>query len=206
MEKIEQAIEQAIAFKGKRKFQQKVDLAVNFERVDFKKPENRPLIEIELPYAPSNFKVAVFADGSPAVEAKKYADLVIGGSEIQNYVTDKKKQKELLKYQLLSTPQLMTVVGKQLGQVLGSKGKLPKPIPPTVDLKSFIEKSRKTIFLRSKGKYLPVLHCIIGNENMSKEEITENASAVLDVLRKRYGETTITSVYVKLTMGKAFKA
>lgn len=206
MEKIEQAIEQALAFKGKRKFQQKVDLAVNFERVDFKKPENRPLIEIDLPHAPSNFKIAVFADGSPAVEAKKYADLVISGAEIQNYVTDKKKQKELLKYQLLSTPQLMTVVGKQLGQVLGSKGKLPKPIPPTVDLKSFIEKSRKTIFLRSKGKYLPVLHCIIGNENMNKEEIVENASAVLDVLRKKYGETTITSVYVKLTMGKAFKA
>ncbi len=206
MEKIEQAIEQALAFKGKRKFQQKVDLAVNFERVDFKKPENRPLIEITLPHAPSDFKIAVFADGSPAVEAKKYADLVISGAEIQNYVTDKKKQKELLKYQLLSTPQLMTIVGKQLGQVLGSKGKLPKPIPPTADLKSFIEKSRKTIFLRSKGKYLPVLHCIIGNENMNKEEITENASAVLDVLRKKYGETTITSVYVKLTMGKAFKA
>ncbi len=206
MEKIDSAVEKALAFKGKRKFLQKVDLAINFERVDFKKPENRPLIEIELPHAPSNFKVAVFADGSAAVEAKKYADLVISGPEIQNYVVDKKKQKELLKYQLLSTPQLMTVVGKQLGQVLGSKGKLPKPIPPSVDLKGFIEKARKTVFLRSKGKYLPVLHCIIGNENMSKEEIIENASAVLEVLGKRYSETSISSVYVKLTMGKAFKA
>jgi large subunit ribosomal protein L1 len=206
MENIEKAIEQALTFKGKRNFTQKVDLAVNFERVDFKKPENRPLIEIELPHPPSNFKVAVFADGSPAVEAKKHADLVISGAEIQNYAIDKKKQKELLKYQLLSTPQLMTIVGKQLGQVLGSKGKLPKPIPPTADLKTVIEKSRKTIFLRSKGKYLPVLHCIIGNENMSVNELKENAYAVLDALRKKYGETSIASVYVKLTMGKAFKA
>jgi large subunit ribosomal protein L1 len=203
---IKNAIEQALTFKGKRKFLQKVDLAVNFERVDFKKPENRPLIEIELPHAPSNFKVAVFAEGQIAAEAKKYADLVISGAEIQNYVNDKKKQKDLLKYQLLSAPQLMTVVGKQLGQFLGSKGKLPKPIPPNVDLKNFIEKYRKTVFLRSKGKYLPVLHCLIGNENMSVPEINDNASAVLDVLNKKYSETSISSVYVKLTMGKAFKA
>lgn len=206
MIKIENAIEQALTFKGKRKFVQKVDMAVNFTRVDFKKPENRPLIEIELPHAPSSFKIAVFAEGQAAVEAKKYADLVIGGGDIQNYVNDKKKQKDLLKYQLLSMPQLMVVIGKQLGQVLGSKGKLPKPIPPNVDLKGFIEKSRKTVFLRSKGKYLPVLHCLIGNENMSASEIKENADSVLEVLKKRYGEPSIGSVYVKLTMGKAFKA
>ncbi|MFH1443209.1 MAG: 50S ribosomal protein L1, partial [Candidatus Micrarchaeota archaeon] len=92
------AIEEILKEKGKRKFVQSIDLAVNLRDVDFKKPENRVNVDVVLPYAPRESKVAVFADGQMAVDAKKIVDLVISGEEISTYATDKKKQKELLKY------------------------------------------------------------------------------------------------------------
>ena len=111
------AIEEILKEKGKRKFAQSIDLAINLRDVDFKKPENRVNVDVVLPNAPRESKVAVFADGQMAVDAKKVVALVIGSEEINSYATDKRKQKELMDYTLLSQAQLMTTVGKVLGQL-----------------------------------------------------------------------------------------
>jgi large subunit ribosomal protein L1 len=196
------AIEAILLEKGKRKFAQSVDLALNLRDVDFKKPENRVNVDVVLPYAPREARVAVFADGQLAVDAKKVVDLVIGGDEINIYATDRKKQKELVKYTLLATPQLMTTIGKVLGQLLGAKGKLPKPIPPNANLKELALRTSRTINVKTKGKYLPVLHCIVGKETMAPLEIAENIYAVLEALKKKLSDTQIDALYIKLTMGK----
>jgi large subunit ribosomal protein L1 len=198
-------IEEILKEKGKRKFVQSIDLAVNLRDVDFKKPENRVNVDVTLPYAPRESKVAVFADGQMAVDAKKVVSKVIGTDEINLYATDKKKQKELLEYTLLSQTQLMTTVGKVLGQLLGAKGKLPKPIPPNANLKDLVDRTSKTINIKTKGKYLPVLHCIVGKENMTSDQIAENILAVMEGLKKKLSDTQIDSLYIKLTMGKPFK-
>jgi ribosomal protein L1 len=88
--------------KGKRKFRQSVDLAINFQEVDFKKPESRLSLDILLPHAAKAAKVAVFADGSVATEAGKVADLVIPSTAIPDYASDKQKQRVLLDHALLS--------------------------------------------------------------------------------------------------------
>ncbi len=199
------AIGEALKEKGKKKFKQSVDLAVNLRDVDFKKPENRVNVDVVLPYAPRESRVAVFADGQLAVDAKKIAELVIGSTEIPEYAADKRKQKELFKYTLLSAPQLMTTVGKSLGQVLGGKGKLPKPIPPNANLSEIVGRTRKTINIKTKGKYLPVLHCIVGKEDMKVEEIAENIMAVLDALKRKITDQQIEALVIKLTMGKPIK-
>ncbi|MFH1443615.1 MAG: 50S ribosomal protein L1, partial [Candidatus Micrarchaeota archaeon] len=111
----------------------------------------------------------------------------------------------LLKYTLLSSPQLMTTIGKALGQLLGAKGKLPKPIPPNANLKELATRTSKTINIKTKGKYLPVLHCIIGKESMTSEQIAENVLTVLEALRKKLEDTQIDALYIKLTMGKPYK-
>ena len=204
-ERIQKAIEEVLKEKGKRKFSQSVDVAINFQDVDFKKPENRVNSDIVLPFAAKREKVAVFADGQLATDAKKTADLVLSSSDIPIYAADKKKQGELLQYSLLSAPQLMAQIGKALGQFLGSKGKLPKPIMPNANITELIERTRKTVTVRTKGKYLPTVHCIIGKEEMTSEQITENVLAVLEVLRKSITEQQIANMYVKLTMGKPVK-
>ena len=188
--------------KGKRKFKQSVDIAINFRDIDFNKPENRITLEVILPYAPRPVEVAVFADGQLAVDMKKLVPLVIGSEQIPAYASDKKKQKELLNYSLLSQTQLMAAVGKALGQVLGSKGKLPKPIMPNSNLVDIVEKAKRAVTLRTKGKYLPVVHCIVGNEEMTDKQLAENAVAVIDAVKHKASEGKIKSIYIKMTMGK----
>jgi len=200
--KIEAAVRACLEDRGKRKFTQSIDLAINFTGVDFKKPENRLNLDVALPAGGKTSKVAVFADGEVVVEAKKCADLVISGSEIPAYASDKKKQKQLLEYSLLATPQLMPAVGKQLGQVLGGRGKLPRPIMPNANLAGLIDATRRTVSLKSKGKYLPSVHCLVGREDMKEEDLTNNISAVLETVEKKIPEYNIASVYVKATMGK----
>jgi large subunit ribosomal protein L1 len=96
----------------------------------------------------------------------------------------------------------MAVVGKALGQVLGSKGKLPKPIMPNANLADMVEKAKRAVTLRTKGKYLPVVHCIVGNEEMAEKQVAENAVAVIDAVKHKVSEGKIKSIYVKTTMGK----
>ena len=204
-EAIAKAVEEALKGKGARKFRQSIDIAVNFKDVDFNKPEERINADVPLVHPFKEIKVAVFADGQMALDAGKVADLVIASAQIQSYVDDKKKQKELLNYSLLAVPQLMAVIGKSLGQVLGTKGKLPKPVLPNANLKQLVDSTKRTVNLKSKGKYLPSLHCVIGNEDMPKEQVVDNIQAVIEALLKKVSENQIASVYVKLTMGKPVK-
>lgn len=204
-QKIKTAVEECLKSKGEKKFTQSVDLAVNFRDIDFKKPENKVNLDVILPFAPRPAKVAIFADGPLAFEAKKVADLVLGTADIDILSKDKKKQKELLEYSFLASTQLMAAVGKSLGQVLGAKGKLPKPILPGTNLGELVERTKRSVSLKTKGKNLPVVHCIVGNEKMSVDEITENINAIVEALVKKIPEQQIKSLVVKTTMGKPVK-
>lgn len=202
--KIANAVETCLKESIKRKFTQSVDLSINFKDVDFKKAEQRINVEVILPYQVKDVKVGVFADKALEFEAKKVFDLVITAEGLSAY-SDKKKQKELLNYVLLSSPSLMAQVGKVLGQVLGSKGRLPKPILPNSNLKELAERAKRTITLKCKGKFHPTLNCRVGVETMEVEKITENILAVLEAIEKVIPSQKISSVFVKTTMGKAVK-
>ena len=189
---------------GKAKFEQSVEIAVNFNSVDFKKPENRLNAEVVMPFSPRPVKVAIFADGQVALEAKTIADAVFAAADIQVF-TDKKKQKELLQYTILAQPIFMAQIGKALGQVLGAKGKLPRPLLPGSNLKEAVDRAKHTVVIKNKGKYLPTVHVIIGKEKMKQEELLENIVAVLESITKKIPESQITNVYIKTTMGPAVK-
>src|SRR3989338_527732 len=119
---VEDALGKALeGAKGKKKFTQSVDLAINFREIDFKKPENRLNVDVNLPHPPRQSKVAVFADGQLALEAKNAgADLVITGPEIASYASDAAKRESVLECAILSSPQLIAQVGKALGQALSA--------------------------------------------------------------------------------------
>jgi len=204
-QKILDALKKALEDKGKRKFTQSVELAVNFRDIDFNKQENRLNLEVVLPKGKGREqKVAVFADGQLAMDAKKLGVTVIGSDELPKLAADKPKLGSMLDFEFLAQPNLMAVVAKNLGQVLGTRGKLPKPLIGA-KLEEAIERAKKVIKIKSKGKYLPVAHCLVGTENMSPEEIADNIEAVLDSVKAKTGEQRIKSVYVKLTMGKPQK-
>jgi len=206
---IMEALKQVREKSKKRNFSQSVELIINLQDVDPKKPEGRIQQTIELPNGlGKSAKVCVIATGEMALKAKKAgADYVLTREELEGMAGDKKKQRELAKNYdfFLAEAPLMPLIGKILGPILGPRGKMPTPVPPGADVKPLIERMRKTVMVRVRGQ--PVLHCKVGTEEMKDEEITENVLAVIHSLegKLKRGLRNISSVYLKFTMGEAVK-
>ena len=203
-EDLMKALGSCLEEKGKRKFTQSVEFIINFKGVDFTKQDSRLNLSVPLPNGTGkSVKVAVFADGQLALDAKKFGtDLVMSGADIPELAKDKIKLKLLMKdHVFFAQPNLMMQVGKNLGQVMGVKDKLPKPIVGG-SLEKLAEAEKRTVKLKSKGKYLPVVSCLVGVETMAPEKIAENITQVYDAISNIVGKQSLKSAYVKLTMGK----
>ena len=193
----------------KKRFNQSIELIINLRDIDMKKPEAKIRETIELPHAPSKkVKICVIATRELALKAKKAgAELVIGNAELESLATDKKRQKQLANnYDVfIAEAPLMPLVGKTLGSTLGPRGKMPKPVPPTANIKTQIEKWKKTVSIQLRGQ--PILQCAIGTEDMKDEEITENIMTVVRRLegKLKRGLKNITTICLKTTMGPIVK-
>ncbi len=192
--------------KGKRKFNQSVELAINFFGIDMSKQDNRLNLEIKLPNPKGKqHAVIVFADDNNiASKAQASGAKVIKGSEIQSISSDKLKINELLQSELLAQPSLMPQIAKTLGQILGPRNKMPRPLMGT-DITMAVEDTARSVYIRSKGKYLPTVHCMVATENMDVNAISANIDEVVNAVVKRIGKQHIRSVYAKLTMSKPIK-
>jgi large subunit ribosomal protein L1 len=140
-----------------------------------------------------------------ATEAKKEGiKTIIDSAEIEELKKDKKKLKKMASNaEFIAEPKLMVAVGKNLGQVLGSRQKLPKPIVGS--LKASISAAKSRVRISTKGKYLPTVMCMIGTENMSVDDLYDNFRSVYEKIRDKVGEQAISKVYLKTTMGTAVK-
>lgn len=203
-EQVLSAVQKALQDKETRKFTQTAELSVNFRGIDFNKAEHRLNLEILLPKGRGKaIKIVVFADSPIATEAKAAgADLIISSAEVVKY-TDTEVKALTKNSEFLAQPQLMMVVGKKFGQILGGRGKVPKPLVGNVA--ASVKAARSVVKIKSRGKNLPTVHCPIGTEKMSPEDITDNAVAVLSAITNKVGDYPVASVYVKLTMGKPVK-
>ena len=192
----------------KRKFKQSIDLVINIKGVDFNDPKNRIEEEILLPSGRGkDAKVALFASGELALKAKGVADLIIKPEEIEDLAKDKKNFKKIAENHdfFIAEAPLMPVIGKSLGVILGPRGKMPKPVPPTVDIENMVKNLRKTIKIRSKGK--KTFHAVVGTEDMEPEKIAKNIATVIKRLEEKLpnGRLNIESMYIKTSMGSAEK-
>ncbi len=206
-ESLKKAIEKALEEKGKRKFTQSLELIMNFKGVDFSKTTNRINLDVVLPkgLGKKNHKVVVFAEDKTANQAKKAgADIVITPDKLTDFAKDKKNLKMLVKdHVFLSEPKLMGIVAKNLGQFLGVRGKAPKPLIGNIE--QMISNAKKSVRIVTKGKYLPVLQCLIGSEDMSADDLAENAETVVEKVVQKTGPHSLKSILFKLTMGKPAK-
>ena len=203
------AVKEVKSKSTERKFSQSIDLAINLQNIDMKKPEGRIQERIELPNSVGKeIKICVIARGGMALKAKKAgASLVLEKAALEALVGDKKKQKDLAKnYDLfIAEAPLMPLVGRSLGASLGPRGKMPTPVPPNADIKEQIEKHQKMVLLRMRGQ--PVLQCRVGSEDMKDEEIAENVQAVVRRIEAKLkrGIKNFRSVYLKTSMGSSVK-
>ncbi|MDE1873864.1 MAG: hypothetical protein KGI04_01965 [Candidatus Micrarchaeota archaeon] len=193
--------------KNQRKFEQSVELAINFKGVDFSKQANRLNVDVMLPNGRGKTnKVAIFATEKNVVDAAgKNGIEVIDGNSLPTIATDKEKLNSLLAYDLLAQPNLMPSIAKQLGPFLGPRNKMPKPVMNIQDLGRTAGETSRRISIKNKGKFLPTVHCVVGSEKMETKKIYENIQEVVGDVNKAVGSSRIRSVYVKLTMSKPLK-
>lgn len=207
-DEVTKAVIEAKKESKQRNFPESIELAINMKDVDLSDPKNRINEEIILPSGRGKtVKVAVFGSEETQFKSKDVADLVYGPEDLNKFGGDKKEFKKIsedVEFFIADTP-LMSTIGKSLGQVLGPRGKIPKPLPPGQDPSPIISNLRKTVRARSKDKR--TFHVPVGTKEMGDEEVAENIRAVMKRIlgRLEKGAGNIESVYVKTTMGKAVK-
>lgn len=209
-EKIVDLVQKALDESKKldRKFKQNIDLVINLKNVDLEDAKNRIDEEIILPHGRGKeSKIAIFASGELALKAKGKVDLIIKPEELEDLAKDKKKFKKITDEHdfFIAEAPLMPTIGKTLGVVLGPRGKMPRPVPPHIDITGIVKNLRQTIRLRSKAN--KTFHAIAGKEEMGKEQIAENIDAIIKRLESKLerGRMNIGSIHVKTTMGPSVR-
>jgi large subunit ribosomal protein L1 len=187
--------------KGKRKFLQSVEVAINFKGVDFSKQDNRMNLNVVLPNGKGKATgVLVYADNRDMISTATAAGAkVIGAKDVDEISHNKEKMRELLDYTSLAEPALMSVVAKSLGSFLGPKGRMPKPLTLS-NAKETINNVAKSVNIATRGKFLPTVHCVVGSESMETNQIAENIDSVMKAVSDSAGNQNIKSVYIKLSM------
>lgn len=203
-----ETVKRAIEVAKPRVFKETVEVAVNLRDIDLSVPKNRVDEEVVLPKGRGKpIRICVFASGELALKARATADLVIQPQEIEEYAGDKRRARALARqfdFFVAEAP-LMPVIGKRLGVVLGPRGKMPRPVPPTADPTNLINAMRNTVRVRSRDRR--TFHAPIGTRDMRPEDLAENLDALMRRVTGKLerGRFNIQSAYVKTTMGPAVR-
>jgi len=203
------ALEEMKKNSPKKKFKQAIELVIRLKDIDMKKQESKISESIVLPNPLEKpVKVCFIATGDLAVRAKRGgADLVLGRNELDALGREKKEARKIAEEydQFVSEAPLMPLVGKNLGPILGPRGKMPVPVPPNVVVEDVLARQRRTVRVRLRDQ--PVVQCRVGTEDMASEKIAENIQAVVTAIEGKLerGQGNIGSIMVKATMGSPIK-
>lgn len=155
------------------KFDETIDIAVRLG-VDPRQSDQMVRGAVSLPAGTGKtLRVAVFAKGPKAEEARKAGADIVGDEDLMNTIMAGKIEFE----RLIATPDMMGVVGR-LGKVLGPKGLMPNPKLGTVtmDVTNAV-KAAKAGQVQFRVDSVGVVHAGIGKASFSAEKITENVQA-----------------------------
>lgn len=205
--KLADMIKEAKTGSKQRKFTQSVEMILVFKDIDVKK--GFALNEVvQLPKTSSPSTVCIMATGDMGQKAKAAkADAVVGSDELDRFAANKRASRKFInKYDFfLADTQIMPVVGKVLGQLLGPRGKMPTPVPFNASIESFLTRFRASIKVRARATL--AMSCKIGDETMSGADLAINAHAVLAAVEKKLpnGDKNMKRIIIKTTMGKPIK-
>ena len=187
------------------KFDESVDISVKLG-VDSNKSDQNVRGAVSLPNSlGKEVKVAVFADGDHAKSAEEAGADFVGMEDL----SEKFQKEEIVVDVVISTNAAMKVVGK-LGQTLGPKGLMPNPKTGTVsdDVTSAI-KNVKAGQVRFRTDKYGIIHGSIGKVSFDDNKIKENASALIEELKKLKPASAkgvyIGNIALSSTMGPGIK-
>ena len=190
----------------KVKFNESVDISINLG-VDPKKSDQNVRGSSSLPHGiGKTLKVAVFAEGEDAAEAKKAGAEIVG---FEDLIADVKKNKDLDADVVIATPDCMAKLGA-LGRILGPKNLMPNPKEGTVT-KNVVDavNNAKKGQVRYKTDKAGIIHTTIGKIDFEAQKLAENINFLIDDLIKAKPSTAkgkyMTNISISSTMGPGIK-
>ena len=184
-----------------KRFDSTVEVAMRLG-VDPRKADQMVRGTVSLPHGTGKTaRVAVFATGDKAEEARAAGADIVGGDELIEQVSGGKMDFDAA----VATPDMMGKVGR-LGRVLGPRGLMPNPKTGTVtnDVAKAVEdiKGGKIEYRVDRQANL---HFVIGKASFTEQQLLENYSAALDEVLRAKPSTAkgryLKKVAISTTMG-----
>ena len=202
-EKISEAIKAAIEAAPERKFVESVDISFTIKDVDLKNPTNRIKEEIRLPpVVVENSRSLCLLPAKRHQGQGRRSDRVFS-SDIEDFGGKKGQAKKVAnEYDFfLSEVPHMGLIGRYLGVVLGPRGKMPRPVPPTLDPAVLAAGLSSTVVVKSGDKM--TFHASFGTVKQSHDELLANAMEVYNRVTSKLerGIGNIRSLFIKTSMG-----
>jgi large subunit ribosomal protein L1 len=183
------------------KFDESIDVAVQLG-IDAKKSDQVVRGAVVLPSGTGKTKrVAVFAQGAKAEEAKAAGADVVGMDDLAAQV----KGGDMPFDVVIAAPDAMRVVGS-LGQILGPRGLMPNPKVGTVtpDVATAV-KNAKAGQVQFRADKAGIVHGTIGRRSFEADKLQANLAALIDALNKAKPATSkgvyLRKVALSSTMG-----
>ena len=174
------------------KFKESIDIAINLG-VDPRKSDQVVRGATNLPAGTGKTKrVAVFAQGAVADAAKEAGADVVGFEDLAESIKAGNMDFDVV----IASPDAMRVVG-QLGTILGPRGLMPNPKVGTVtaDVATAV-KNTKAGQAQYRVDKAGIIHASIGQVGFTADQIEQNATALLNDL-KRAKPATSKGIYIK---------
>ncbi len=162
------------------KFDETIDIAVNLG-VDPKYADQMVRGVCSLPHGTGKtVRVAVFAQGEKADEAKAAGADVVGAENLVDSILSGKVDFD----RCIATPDMMGMAGR-VARVLGPKGLMPNPKLGTVtaDVAGAVKKA-KAGEVQYRVEKNGIVHAGIGKASFSEDQLYENAKAFIDAIIK----------------------
>lgn len=177
---------------AKAKFDETVEIAINLG-VDPRHADQMVRGVVTMPSGTGKtVRVAVFAKGAKAEEAKKAGADLVGADDLAEIVNGGKIEFD----RCIATPDMMAVVGK-LGKVLGPRGLMPNPKlgSVTMDVAGAV-KAAKGGQVEFRVEKAGLLHAGIAKASFTEAQILANVKAFIDAVMKAK-PTGVKGHYVK---------
>ncbi|HJS80839.1 MAG TPA: 50S ribosomal protein L1 [Vitreimonas sp.] len=190
-----------IKARANAKFDETIEVAMNLG-VDPKYPDQQVRGVCSLPNGTGrSARVAVFARGPKAEEAKAAGADIVGAEDLFETVNGGKIDFE----RLIATPDMMALVGR-LGKVLGPRGLMPNPKVGTVtmDVKKAVADAKGGA-VEFRVEKAGIVHAGVGKASFSEDQIRQNVKAFIDAVAKAKPSgakgTFVKKVAISTTMG-----
>ena len=201
-------VDEAVALvkdRSNAKFVETVEIAMNLG-VDPKHADQMVRGVVNLPHGTGRvLRVAVFARGAKADEARAAGADIVGAEELVTIV-----QGGTIDFdRCIATPDMMPLVGR-LGKVLGPRGMMPNPKVGTVtmDVKAAVVASKGGA-VEFRVEKAGIIQGSVGKASFGQDQLIDNIKAFVDAVAKAKPQgakgTYIQRVALSSTMGPGVK-